>query len=178
MRRLIENYCRIVARVILLGSVCAVAGCATPIGVQYMEPRVAYHSLTANVLSAERLSSFSAREPMNLNLYDRFHDEPEKALAEMHSVLAFSDDGHLIFALAELSFAHAQNSGERSYYLASAVYAYSFLLPGRHASPPRGLDPRFRWAADIYNQALTPRRDVTGSRASGSAGRQLQAAVR
>ncbi|MGH7930076.1 MAG: esterase/lipase family protein, partial [Candidatus Binatia bacterium] len=131
------------------------SGCATPIGVRYVEPRIAYHSLTANVLSAERPSSFSARELINLNLYERFDDEPVKALAEMHSGLAPQGDEDRVFALAELSFVHAQNSGDRSYYLASAVYAYSFLLPGNHGTAPRGIDPRLRWATDIYNQALT-----------------------
>ena len=129
--------------------------CATPIGVRYVEPRVVYHSFTANVLSAERPSSFSARELINLNVYERFEDEPEKALAEMYLGLAPEGDEDRVFALAELSFVHAQNTGERSYYLASAVYAYAFLFPGEHGTPPRGIDPRFRWAADIYNQALT-----------------------
>ena len=130
-------------------------GCATPIGVRYVEPRVAYHSLTANVLSAERPSSFSARELMNLNQYERFNEEPEKALAEMHAGLAAKGDEDRVFALAELSFAYAHDSGERSHYLASAVYAYAFLFPGKDGTRPNGLDPRFRWAADIYNQALT-----------------------
>jgi pimeloyl-ACP methyl ester carboxylesterase len=131
------------------------SGCATPIGVRYVEPRIAYHTLTANVLSAERPSSFSVRELMNLNLYERFNDDPEKALADMHSGLAPKGDEDRVFALAELSFAYANDSGERSHYLASAVYAYAFLLPGKHGTRPQGLDPRFRWAADIYNQALT-----------------------
>ncbi|HET9297488.1 MAG TPA: alpha/beta hydrolase [Candidatus Binatia bacterium] len=131
------------------------SGCATPIGVRYVEPRIAYHSLTANVLSAERPSSFSARELMNLNLYERFNEDPEKALAEMHAGLAAKGDEDRVFALAELSFAYAHDSGERSHYLASAVYAYAFLFPGEDGTRPKGLDPRFRWAADIYNQALT-----------------------
>jgi pimeloyl-ACP methyl ester carboxylesterase len=131
------------------------SGCATPIGVRYVEPRVAYHSLTANVLSAERPSSFSSRELMNLNLYERFSEDPEKALAEMHAGLAAKGDEDRVFALAELSFVYANGSGERSHYLASAVYAYAFLFPGKDGTPPKGLDPRFRWAADIYNQALT-----------------------
>jgi hypothetical protein len=131
------------------------AGCATPIGVQYVDQRTGYQSLTANILSAERPSSFSARELMNLNLYQRFEDEPEKALAEMHAGLAPKEDEDRLFALAELSFAHAEASGEKSYYLAAAIYAYSFILPGQHGTPPRPIDPRFRWAADIYNQALT-----------------------
>jgi len=131
------------------------AGCATPIGVSYVDQRVAYQSLTANILSAERPSSFSARELMNLNLYQRFEEEPEKALAEMHTGLAPSGDEDRLFALTELSFAHAEASGEKSYYLAAAVYAYSFMLPGERGTPPKAIDPRFRWAADIYNQALT-----------------------
>jgi hypothetical protein len=102
--------------------------------VRYVEPRVAYQSLTANVLSAERPSSFASRELINLNLYQRFEDEPEKALAEMHSGLAPKGDEDRVFALAELSFVHAQNSGERIHYLASAVYAYAFLFPGEHGS--------------------------------------------
>jgi Alpha/beta hydrolase family len=139
------------ALALILGAV----GCATPIGVNYVDQRIAYQSLTANTLSAERPSSFSAHELMNFNLYQRFEDEPEKALAEMHAGLAPKGDEDRLFALAELSFAHAEASGEKSYYLAAAVYAYSFLLPGEHGTSPRPIDPRLRWAADIYNQALT-----------------------
>jgi hypothetical protein len=143
------------------GLLCAIAllliaaGCATPIGVQYVDQRIAYQSLTANILSAERPSSFSARELMNLNLYQRFENDPQKALAQMHAGLAPKGDEDRLFALLELSFAHAEATGDKSYYLAAAVYAYSFMLPGQHGTPPRGIDPRFRWAADIYNQALT-----------------------
>src|SRR5437016_5073370 len=59
-----------------------------------------------------------------------------------------------VFALAELSFLHAENSGDRSYYLAAAASAYAFLLPGKNGTPPRAIDPRARWAVDIYNRAL------------------------
>ena len=134
---------------------CVSLGCATPIGVRYVDRRVAYHSLTMNVLSTERISSFSARELINFNLYQEFEDNPQKALAELHSGLAPKGDEDRIFALAELSFLHAQNSGERSYYLACAAYAYAFLYPGRQGTPPRGIDPRLRWAVDLYNQSLT-----------------------
>ena len=136
-------------------------GCATPIGVNYVDRSVAYQSLTANVLSAERPSSFSARELVNRNLYLRFEEDPAKALAELHSDLASEGDEDLIFALAELSFFHARNSGDRSYYLAAAVYAYAFVFPGQHGTPPRLVDPRARWAVDIYNQSLTAGREVS-----------------
>ena len=131
------------------------SGCATPIGVNYVDRSVAYHSLTANVLSDEKPSSFSARQLMNLNLYQRFEDDPVGALAELHAGLAPKGDEDRLFALAELSFFYAQNSGDRSYYLASAVYAYAFLVPGPDGTPPKGVDPRLRWATDIYNQSLT-----------------------
>jgi pimeloyl-ACP methyl ester carboxylesterase len=134
---------------------CFAAGCATPIGVNRVDRTVAYHSFTANAISAERASSFSARELINLNLYQEFEDNPKKALADLHSGLAPKGDEDRIFALAELSFLHAQNSGDRSYYLACAVYAYAFLLPGQRGTAPRGIDPRLRWAADLYNQSLT-----------------------
>src|SRR6476620_6349424 len=138
-----------------LALILLASGCATPIGINYVDQHIAYQSITANILSADRPSSFSARELMNLNLYQRFEDEPEQALAQMHADLAPSGDEDRLFALAELSFAHAEASGEKSYYLAAAVYAYAFMLPGEHGRQPRAIDPRFRWAADIYNQALT-----------------------
>ena len=134
---------------------CLAVGCATPIGVSYVDRRVAYQSLTTNVLSTERMSSFSARELINFNVYQEFEDNPQKALADLHSGLAPTGDEERLFALAELSFLHAENSGERSYYLASAVYAYAFLYPGKQGTPPRGIDPRLRWAVDLYNQSLT-----------------------
>jgi triacylglycerol esterase/lipase EstA (alpha/beta hydrolase family) len=138
----------------IFGLALIASGCATPIGVNYVDRSVAYQSLTANVLSADKPSSFSARELMNRNLYQRFEEDPAKALAEMHASLASEGDEDRIFALAELSFLYAEKSGDRSYYLAAAVYAYAFLLPGQHGIPPRPIDPRARWAVDLYNQSL------------------------
>jgi pimeloyl-ACP methyl ester carboxylesterase len=142
--------------VLVVGCLALIAsGCATAIGVNYVDRSVAYRSLTANVLSADKPSSFSARELMNRNLYQRFEEDPAKALAELHASLASEGDEDVLFALAELSFFYADNSDDRTYYLAAAVYAYAFLLPGQHGTPPRPIDPRARWAVDLYNQSLT-----------------------
>ena len=54
-------------------------------------------------------------------------------------------DEDRLFALAELSFLHAKKTEDRFYYIASAVYAAAFLLPGPHGTAPRGIDPRLRW---------------------------------
>ena len=58
-------------------------------------------------------------------------------------------------ALAGLSFFHAKQSKERSYYLASTVYAYAYLFPEVHGTPPDRVDPRLRLTVDLYNRALT-----------------------
>src|SRR5262245_1355534 len=92
----------------ICGIALIAAGCATPIGVDYVDRTVAHRSLTANVLSTEKPSSFSARELMNRNLYQRFEEDPKGALAELHADLAPEEDENLLFALAELSFFYAE----------------------------------------------------------------------
>ena len=94
--------------IIAVALLCFAGGCATPIGVRYVDRRVAYHSLTTNVLSTERISSFSARELINFNLYQEFEDNPQKALADLHSGLAAKGDEDRISALAELFFSRSE----------------------------------------------------------------------
>ena len=64
-------------------------------------------------------------------------------------------DNRELFALAELSFKHAEDTKDRAYYLAAVVYAYAFLFPGGADDAPGRLDPRLRIAADLYNRGLT-----------------------
>src|SRR5688572_1673754 len=121
LSRMRKPFSPVIVLIAAFAVACLAAGCATPIGVNHVDRRVAYHSLTANAISAERASSFSSRELINSNLYQEFVDNPQKALADLHAGLAAKGDEDRIFALAELSFLHGQNSGERSYYLAAAV---------------------------------------------------------
>ena len=130
-------------------------GCSTPIGATRVDPRTAQLSLIANALSSDKPSSFSIQQLLNLNLYELFQKNPKEALAKLHAGLSPAGDEDRVFALAELSFFHAEQSEDRSYYLAAAAYAYAFVLPGQHGTPPRPIDPRARWAVDIYNRALT-----------------------
>jgi hypothetical protein len=60
-----------------------------------------------------------------------------------------------LFALAELSFHHAQHGGGRPYDLATAVYAWAFLFPDSGGKVPDPYDPRLRLATDLYNRAIT-----------------------
>ena len=119
-----------------------------------MDPRTAQYELTANALNTDKPSSFSSRQLLNLGLYELFEDNPKEALAKLHKSLAPTGDEERVFALAELSFLYAEKSGDRSYYLAATAYASAFLLPGKNGTPPKAIDPRTRWAVDIYNRAL------------------------
>ena len=108
------------------------SACATPIGIQRGDPHLVHRTLTANVLSTGEPGSFSVQLLRRLNLIDKFADDPAKVLAVLHKTLKPKGDEDRLMALAELSFFHAEQSEERSYYLASAVYAYAYVFPGVH----------------------------------------------
>lgn len=142
---------------VLLGAGLTLASaCATPVGVYPLTSRSFQQQVTASALSSGSPSRFSDQVLQRFNLRDRFAREPAAALAVLHTTLSTDDvDEHRLFALAELSYLHAERTRARPYYLAAVVYAYAFLFRGAEAAPPDPLDPRTRLAAELYNQALT-----------------------
>jgi pimeloyl-ACP methyl ester carboxylesterase len=130
------------------------AGCSTPIGVTRGSTQDAYFALTANVLSAGKPSSWSTQVLHRANLTEKYEEDPQAALQEMHKALATDATPDRLFALSELSFYYAEQIGKNEYYLASAVYAYAFLFPEDGTPQPDPLDPRRRLAADLYNLGL------------------------
>jgi pimeloyl-ACP methyl ester carboxylesterase len=139
----------------LLLLLCFAAGCATPIGVVRGTTQQTYYALTANVLSAGEPSSWSKQVLHRNNLSEQFEDDPVAALAELHKGLKERINSDRLFALAELCFYHAEQSGKREYYLAAAVYAYAFVLPEREDLMIRPIDPRARLAVDLYNWGIS-----------------------
>jgi pimeloyl-ACP methyl ester carboxylesterase len=133
-----------------------VTACATPVGVTRVDPRIVHHELTSNVLS-QGVPSGPAEIVLNRHdLHERFAKTPEVALADLHRLVVSGRGGaDETFALAELSFIHAEKTGKRSFYLASSVYAWAFLFPGGKDELPSPFDPRFRLASDLYNRGLT-----------------------
>ncbi len=129
-------------------------GCATPVGVKRLDEQAAHRELTANVLSTGKPSDYSTQVLERAELGERFKKDPELVLAELNSGLGKTDERDRLFALSELSFAHAEESGNRSYYLASAAYAYAFLFPQNPAAAPDEYDPRLRLAVDLYNRGI------------------------
>jgi pimeloyl-ACP methyl ester carboxylesterase len=146
------------ASFLALGAFVLLSACATPIGVARLTTQQAQQLLTASALSSDAPSGWSLQVLQREGLFVRFNDEPAATLATLHQSLqpALGEEERFqdrLFALAELSFLHAERSGAREYYLAAAVCAYAFLLP-ENGAVPRALDPRFRLAADIYNRGL------------------------
>jgi pimeloyl-ACP methyl ester carboxylesterase len=130
------------------------AGCATPVGVRYLNPKEVQRTLTASVLSSNELSAPTTQILSRAGLEEKFQKEPAEVLAELHKGLPTASESDRLFALAELSFAYASNKGPKSYFLASALYAYAFLFPNDSRAVPDRFDPRVRVATDLYNRGL------------------------
>jgi pimeloyl-ACP methyl ester carboxylesterase len=132
------------------------SACSRPIAVTRVGAAAVDRQLTASVLSSDRLSISTRNDLLEHDLLVKFDDEPEVVLAELHRLMraarGAADD---LFALAELSFLHAQKTESAAHYLAAAVYAYAFLFPDGPGSAPSRFDARLRLAGDLYNRALT-----------------------
>lgn len=129
--------------------------CATPVGIVRGSTQEAHRELTANALSAGRPSQWSQQVLHRHSLVERFEEDPGGALGVLHAALAQDATPERLFALAELSFLHAERSGQREYYLATAAYAYAFVLPEREERGVRPIDPRGRLAVDLYNLGVS-----------------------
>mgnify|MGYP001201334524 CR=1 FL=1 len=167
--------------------VLLLTSCATAVGVQRVDTQDAYRVLTANAVATGTASEYTAQVLSRLNLGEQFEHDPAAALVALHghALTALNNDqvNNRLFALAELSFLHAEQQKQgspphcqprkgwacppedatphaaeqvRSYALAAAVYAYAFLFP---ETPEDGVrspaDPRLRLAYDLYNRGLT-----------------------
>jgi hypothetical protein len=142
--------------VLAVGLSLLLAACASPVGIVRVDPEAAQRSLTGNVLSTGAPSADARNVLQEEGLAARFADEPEAALAELREVVVSGRRGpSAVYALAELSYLHAHETGQRPHYLAAALYAWAYLFPGEPRLEPSPFDRRFRAAADFYNSALT-----------------------
>ena len=139
------------------GLMLLLAACATPIRIERIHATDVHRELTRNVISTGSLSGPTQIVLDRQDLATRFKRDPETAMAVLHSTVAAgqADPENILFALAETSFRHAEQSGKRPYYLAAAIYAYAFLFPDDPMQRPSPFDPRFRVACDLYNRGLT-----------------------
>jgi hypothetical protein len=140
----------------LVGILLLASACATPVSVTRVNPRTVHEELTRSALSAEAPSGFSEIILNRADLAGLFDEDPDEALRILHNEVVSGQGGqNQLFALAELSFLRAQQKKRRDYFLAAAIYAYTFLFPPAGTVPPSPFDPRFRFACDLYNRGLT-----------------------
>jgi pimeloyl-ACP methyl ester carboxylesterase len=119
-----------------------------------MDPEEANRKLTGSVLAGANLSAPTMQILNRSGHADTIQEKPAAAIAAIHQGLPTAREPDRLFALAELSFLQATRTGDRSHYLAAAVYAYGFIFPQDARDAPDSLDPRLRSAVDLYNRGL------------------------
>jgi pimeloyl-ACP methyl ester carboxylesterase len=140
----------------LLALCLALTACGTPISVDRLDARTVQTELTSNALTTGRLSESTQIVLRRLDLLSVYAVSPPSAIMALNQiVIADTVNRDLLFALAEIAFLEAERTNDRSYFLATVVYAYAFLFPTLPADRPNPFDPRLRAAADLYNRALT-----------------------
>jgi pimeloyl-ACP methyl ester carboxylesterase len=139
----------------LLGVALVGGSCATPVGVSRVDTLTAHQQFADSAVANAQPSEPSQAMLRRFGLTERFEEAPADALATLHHALVTVGGEDRMFALAELSFLHAARSGDRSHYLAAAVYAYALLFPGFEGVLEMDpSDPRLRLAYDLYNLGL------------------------
>jgi pimeloyl-ACP methyl ester carboxylesterase len=131
------------------------AGCVSPIGVNRIGQQEANKSLNANVLTTGTVGTEANQFLSRLDLSERYQEDPVATIAAIHSGLGQADESNRLFVLAELSFAYAQRTHNRSYFLAAAAYSWQFLFPPNAELHAGRYDPRVRTAMDLYDRGVT-----------------------
>ena len=139
-----------------IGLLILLAGCATPIQVERVNPSDVQRELTSNVISTGQISPETQIVLQQRGLWQLYPNDPQAAIAILHRAVVNGEASpNTVFALAEMSFRYAEHTDNQPYYLAAAVYAFAFLFPNDRAQRPDEFDPRVRIATDIYNRSLT-----------------------
>ncbi|MEO6025726.1 MAG: hypothetical protein ABIR79_02520, partial [Candidatus Binatia bacterium] len=123
---------RLVGLVMLL---VLAGGCAGAVRVHRADLREVHRDLTRSVLTTGELSEPTHNLLHRWGQVDAYRLRPDEVLTFLHQKVVEGAEGpDGVFALAELSFHHAERGhkggGERwqrtSHFLASAIYAYAF----------------------------------------------------
>ena len=135
------------------GSSCFIVDKAQ-VGVDRVSVERVDRELNESALTGPRPSSSSLEVLHFFDLQERFDDEPEAALVELHRALCADPQRRFLHAIAELCYLRGKELKSRDHFLAAAVYAYLYLLGEEELPPANAYDRRFRWACDLYNRGL------------------------
>ncbi len=149
------------AVVLLLAGGCATL---TPVGVNRLGERVAYEQINRSSLNSGTYSSQTLAVVHRYNFDKAVSRDPLGCIRELHAIASRDDRRDTLLALSELCFhqgrrgVYFKNGGERigplNMYVASAFYAYLYLLGPGTEPPPSPFDRQFRVACDVYNRSL------------------------
>lgn len=143
-------------------SVIVLAGCATN-PMRRVDPITAMKKLSRNALVSNHMSEFTLQVLRQYDLEEAYRDNPEKTMyilaKRLRNAQLHDRPRDLAFALSELAYLHVRRHNlkggiARTYLASSARYAYACIFDETLGPPLNDFDPRFRLAADLYNQSL------------------------
>lgn len=130
-------------------------GCQTPVGVERLDAGAAQRELTANVLTTHELSPSARNVLRRWVLSERYDSDPQGAIVALHAIATDGrGDQDELITLAEMSFLYGEQTHQRPYLLAAALYSFAFLFPEDGLTAASPYDPRFRLAADLYSLGI------------------------
>jgi hypothetical protein len=125
-----------------IGLLILLAGCATPIQVERVDPSDVQRELTSNVISTGQISPETQIVLQQRDLWQLYENDPEAAIAILHRTVVNGEaNPATVFALAEMSFRSAEHTDKHPYYLAAAVYSFAFLFPNNPARKAQRVRP-------------------------------------
>jgi len=139
-----------------------VSGCGTA-PLKRVDPTTNLKKLSRNALISDTVSEYTLQVLRQYGLSDRFRERPAKTIyllaKRLHNARIQDRPRDIAFALSELSYLHVRlhklgGGMARTYLASSARYAYATLFDDSLGPPLSDFDPRYRLAADFYNQSL------------------------
>ena len=143
---------------LLAGALVLLTGCGHTI-LERIDSRTSMRQLRRSALTENEASEHTLQIVRRLQLEKVYRKTPKKALAALAERLRASGDRETAFALSELAFLHVRrghlsNADGRTYTTSAARYAHACLFDASLGPFFSEFDPRFRLAADLYNQSL------------------------
>ncbi len=141
-------------------------GCSTPtpVGVNRLGERIAYEQINRSSLNSRSYSSQTLAVLHRYSFDKAVRHDPLTCIRALHEIACRDDRRDTLLALSELCFqqgrqgSHFKVDGQRidpfNLYVASALYAYQYLLGPGNEPPPSPFNRQFRVACDIYNRSL------------------------
>jgi len=137
-------------------------GCAgSPL--RQVDPTTAMKKLSRSALTSDNMSEHTLQVLRQYDLEEAYQENPEKTMyilaKRLHEAKPYDRPRDIAFALSELAYLHVSKNHikggiARTYLASSARYAYACLFDPSLGPPLNDFDPRYRLAADFYNQSL------------------------